>query len=68
MGYDIRPIEEIDTFDYYQCVGYPQTNKDTVTRSLDNTLFIVEGENINAYTQSEMEAIKNSGNWNLTIE
>lgn len=58
MGYDIRPISELETYDYSQCTGV-QT-KDTVRKSLDNTLFIVEGESINTYTHAEILEITNT--------
>lgn len=61
MGYDIRPISEIDTFDYSQCTGL-QT-KDTVRKSINGSLFIVEGENINAYTLEEMLIITQTAEW-----
>ena len=58
MGYDIRPISELNTYDYSQCTGVQ--NKNTVRKSIDGTLFIVEGDNINAYTQAEMLEITNT--------
>lgn len=58
MGYDIRPISELNTYDYSQCTGVQ--NKDTVRKSLDNTLFIVEGESINFYTHAEILEITNT--------
>lgn len=61
MGYDIRPIEELNTFDYSVCTGVQ--NADTVRRSLDGQFFIVEGESINTYTQEEMLTICNGVNW-----
>lgn len=63
MGYDIRPIEEINTFDYSQCVGFQ--NAETVRRSLDGQFFIVEGENINVYTHSEILVITQGEGWVL---
>ena len=61
MGYDIRPIAEIDTFDYSLCSGY--STKDTVRKSLDNQFFIVEGDSFTTYTQQEMLVICEGANW-----
>jgi len=61
MGYDIRPIAEIDTFDYSQCTGLQNAN--TVRRSLDGQFFIVEGDSITTYTQAEMLVICEGANW-----
>ena len=61
MGYDIRPISEINTFDYTQCTGLQ--NADTVRRSIDGQFFIVEGETITTYTQAEMLVICEGANW-----
>jgi len=61
MGYDIRPISEIDTFDYSQCSGY--STKDTVRRSLDGQYFIVEGDTFTTYTREEMLVICEGANW-----
>ena len=61
MGYDIRPISEINTFDYSLCSGLQ--NADTVRRSLDGQFFIVEGETITTYTQAEMLVICEGANW-----
>jgi hypothetical protein len=63
MGYDIRPIGEINTFDYSQCIGIQ--NAETVRRSLDGQLFIVEGENINIYTHAEILEITQGENWQI---
>jgi len=63
MGYDIRPIEEINTFDYSQCIGVQ--NAETVRRSLDGKFFIVEGENINTYTHAEILEITQGNNWQI---
>ena len=65
MGYDIRPIEELNTFDYIQCVSNETQicNANTVRKSLDNTLFIVEGENINVYTHEQMLEIVSTSVW-----
>jgi hypothetical protein len=61
MGYDIRPIAEIDTFDYTQCTGLQ--NADTVRRSLDGQFFIVEGDSLTTYTREEMLVICEGANW-----
>jgi hypothetical protein len=61
MGYDIRPISEIDTFDYSQCSGLQ--NKDTVRRSIDGQFFIVEGDTFTTYTREEMLTICEGANW-----
>ena len=61
MGYDIRPISELESFDYSLCSGY--STKETVRKSLDNQFFIVEGESFNTYTQAEMLAICDGANW-----
>ncbi len=61
MGYDIRPIEEINTFDYSICSGLQ--NADTVRRSIDGSKFIVEGDTITTYTLSEMLVICDSEEW-----
>jgi len=61
MGYDIRPISEIETFDYSLCSGF--STKDTVRKSLDNKFFIVEGESFNTYTHAEMLVICEGANW-----
>ena len=61
MGYDIRPISEINTFDYSLCSGLQ--NADTVRKSIDGQFFIVEGDTITTYTQAEMLVICESANW-----
>lgn len=62
MGYDTRPIEEIETFDKSLCYGYP--NVDLYARiSNDGLLFIVGGETINTYTLSGISAICGGANW-----
>jgi hypothetical protein len=62
MGYDIRPITELETFDYSLCSGF--STKDTVRKSIDGQFFIVEGETFTTYTQQEMLAICEGANWN----
>jgi len=61
MGYDIRPIAEIDTFDFSLCSGY--SAKDTVRKSLDGQFFIVEGDTFTTYTREEMLVICEGTNW-----
>lgn len=61
MGYDIRPISEINTFDYSLCSGF--SSAETVRKSLDEQFFIVEGETINTYTHTEILAIVNGVEW-----
>jgi len=61
MRYDIRPISEINTFDYSICSGLQ--NAETVRKSIDNTLFIVEGETINTYTHEQMLEIVSTSAW-----
>jgi len=61
MGYDIRPISELETFDYSLCSGY--STKDTVRKSIDGQFFIVEGETFTTYTHSEILAICEGANW-----
>jgi hypothetical protein len=62
MGYDIRPITELSTFDYSLCSGY--VSRETVRKSLDGNFFIVEGETITKYTESEILSIVLGTNWN----
>lgn len=61
MGYDIRPISEINTFDYSLCSGLQ--NENTVRKSLDGQYFIVEGDSITTYTREEMLTICEGANW-----
>ena len=61
MGYDIRPISELETFDYLLCSGF--STKDTVRKSLDNQFFIVEGASFTTYTHAEILAICEGANW-----
>jgi hypothetical protein len=65
MAYDIRPITELNTFDYSLCSGLQ--NAETVRKSIDNTLFIVEGETINAYTHQQMLGIVSTSAWSAPI-
>ena len=61
MGYDIRPIAELNTFDYSLCSGF--STKDTVRKSLDNQFFIVEGESFTTYTHAEILVVCEGANW-----
>lgn len=61
MGYDIRPIAELNTFDYSLCSGLQ--NENTVRKSLDGQYFIVEGDSITTYTREEMLTICEGANW-----
>ncbi len=61
MGYDIKNISEIDTFDFSLCSGLQ--NADTVRKSIDGTKFIVEGDTINTYTLAEMLVICEGEEW-----
>lgn len=65
MGYDIRPIAEINTFDYTICSGFSSAN--TVRKSLDGQFFIVEGDSFTTYTKAEMLVICEGSNWNEEI-
>ena len=62
MGYDIRPISEINTIDKKLCAGYPIVDL-TKCVSLDGQFFIVEGEGFNAYTHSEILEVLKGANW-----
>ena len=62
MGYDIRPIAEINTFDKTLCAGFPNVDLTTCV-SLDGQFFIVEGESFTAYTREEMLVICEGANW-----
>jgi len=66
MGYDIRPISEIETFDFSLCSGY--STSETVRKSLDGQFFIVEGDSFNTYTLEEMLVICEGANWTEVIE
>lgn len=66
MAYDIRPISEIETFDFSLCSGY--STSETVRKSLDGQLFIVEGDSFNTYTREEMLVICEGANWTEIIE
>jgi hypothetical protein len=61
MGYDIRPISEINTFDYSLCSGY--STKDTVRKSIDLQFFVVEGDTFNTYTHAQILVEMAKPNW-----
>lgn len=61
MGYDIKLISELETFDYSLCNGY--ATKDTVRKSKDGNYFIVEGDSFNTYTKEQMLEIVQGENW-----
>ncbi len=61
MGDDIRPISEINTYNYSTCSGLQ--NENTVRRSIDGQYFIVEGDSITTYTREEMLTICEGANW-----
>ncbi len=61
MGFDIRPISEINSFDYSLCEGLQNAN--TVKKNLSKTKFMVSGESINVYTQIEAEQISLTAEW-----
>lgn len=66
MGYDIRPISEIETFDFSICNGYSDAT--TVRKSVDGQFFIVEGASFNTYTHEEMLVICQGANWTEILE
>ena len=61
MGYAIKPIEELETFDYSLCSGY--STKDTVRKSLDGQFFLVEGETFTDFTHDEILVEMAKPNW-----
>lgn len=65
MGYEIKPISEINTFDFLLCSGY--STADTVRKSIDGNYFIVEGESFNTYTKEEILVICDGANWNIEL-
>ena len=66
MGYTIKDISELETFDYSLCKGF--STKDTVRKSIDGTKFIVEGDSFTDYTKEEMITICGGPEWNSTEE
>lgn len=61
MAYAIRPISELETFDYSLCSGY--STKDTVRKSLDGNYFLVEGETFTDFTHTEILVEMDKPNW-----
>lgn len=61
MGYDIRPISEIETFDFSLCSGFQ--NADTVRRSIDGSKFIVEGDTFTTWSREQMLVICEGAEW-----
>ena len=66
MGYTIKDISELETFDYSLCKGF--STKDTVRKSIDGTKFIVEGDSFTDYTKEEMITICGGPEWSSTEE
>ena len=66
MGYDIKPISELETFDFSLCSGF--STAETVRRSLDGQFFIVEGDTFNEHTKEEMLIICEGPEWTSTEE
>jgi hypothetical protein len=66
MGYAIKDIAEITTFDFSLCAGY--STADTVRKSIDGTKFIVEGDSFTDYTKEEMITICEGPEWTSTEE
>ncbi len=62
MGYSVKNIQEIETFDF----SSTKCTKETVRKSLDGTLWIIEGDNINDYTYEEIIQYLNNNDilWN----
>ena len=52
MAYAIKPIAELEDFDYSLCSGY--STKDTVRKSLDGQFFLVEGDSFTDFTHAEI--------------
>jgi len=61
MAYAIKPIAELETFDYSLCSGY--STKDTVRKSLDGNYFLVEGETFTDFTHTEILVEMDKPNW-----
>jgi len=65
MGYAIKPISELNTFDYSLCSGY--STKDTVRKSLDEQFFLVEGDTFTDFTHTEILVEMEKPNWTEEI-
>ena len=61
MAYAIKPISQLETFDYSLCSGY--STKDTVRKSLDEQFFLVEGDSFNDFTHDEILVEMEKPNW-----
>ena len=61
MAYAIKPIAELETFDYSLCSGY--STKDTVRKSLDEQFFLVEGDSFNDFTHAQILVEMQKTNW-----
>jgi len=61
MAYAIKPISQLETFDYSLCSGY--STKDTVRKSLDGNYFLVEGDSFNDFTHDEILVEMEKPNW-----
>ncbi len=66
MGYSLKDISELETFDFSLCKGF--STKDTVRKSIDGTKFIVEGDSFTDYTKEEMITICGGPEWSSTEE
>ena len=61
MAYAIKPIQELEDFDYSLCSGY--STKDTVRKSIDGQFFLVEGESFTDFTHAEILVEMEKPNW-----
>ena len=61
MAYAIKPIAELETFDYSLCSGY--STKDTVRKSIDGQFFLVEGDSFNDFTYAQILVEMEKTNW-----
>jgi hypothetical protein len=60
MGYDFKKISELQTFDF----SNTSSTIDNVRISFDKTEFVVEGENISAYSHGQaLDYINSSVKW-----
>lgn len=66
MGYAIKNIEELETFDFSLCTGF--SNAETVRKSIDGAKFIVEGDSFTDYTKEDMLVICEGSEWTSTEE
>jgi len=63
MGYDIVNISEIGIISFAKTKG----NKFTARQSVAKNKFIIEGDEVTAYTHAEMYAIVQTIEWNKPI-